>query len=248
VRDEPRGEDLAVVAIKTLGSRPRHARRGRSKKATDEQGEPDPVLITRITVIPADSFPDALAAKRWFSDSSKRDNWKQGLAYALKLANRVVHAHRVATADPYKRELSIDLAHRIRIGFGTGDQVAEGAWEQAHAIRPGRSKDSLLDPDPRVAAMLSGRDRARASDDLLLRARIDLDQERHAQAAIQTRAAVQALQLEGNTSGNQLERLELLAGIALKQDLTRQQIEELEQALAELERAAKRRMHGAPEG
>ena len=49
---------------------------------------------------------------------------------ALALVNRAVSAHRVAADDPHARDLSRAQALRVRLGYGTGDEVVDGAWDE----------------------------------------------------------------------------------------------------------------------
>ena len=87
-----------------------------------------------------------------------------------------------------------------RIGYGSGEQVAEGDWEAARELpAPKPSRSLLLHPQHRLAALLSGRDVALACEVLALRARVDLDQGRGREAALQLRAALDAAlaELEG---------------------------------------------------
>jgi hypothetical protein len=163
-----------------------------------------------------------------------------------------VYAHRVAAGDPYETEFSRDRAYRIRIGFGTGDQVAEGLWSEARSHWSGSdsvSRRSRIDPESVVAEMLSGRRPAYPADDLLLRARLDLDQGRTTQAAIQARAAARALAAELRDADPkeepppELAALEALEKSALRGDLDERRASKLEQIVSELERVARRRRH-----
>ena len=88
-----------------------------------------------------------------------------------------------ADADPAR-------ALVIRVGYGSGEQVAEGDWESARELpvpRRAPSARALLSPQERLAALLGGRDAALACEELALRARGDLDHGRAREAALQTR-------------------------------------------------------------
>ena len=207
MRGDPEGEQLAVVAFKTLGARARPllGPRRRSRGAGDAGGDPEPVAITRITVIAAEPFEHEQAARSWLAGTRSRGSADGYVTQALKVANRVVHAHRLAAGDPYETEISRERTYRIRIGFGTGDQAVEGLWREARSRSAGsdsRSRRSRLDPEPAVAEMLSGRRPTHTGDDLLLRARLDLDQGRAGQAAIQAHAAGKALAAELSDDGS----------------------------------------------
>ena len=102
--------------------------------------------------------------------------------------------------DPYVAEVRAGQALATRIGYGSGEQVAEGDWEAARELpAPKPSRSMLLHPQQRLAALLSGRDVALACEELALRARLDLDQGRGREAALQLAAGLDAAlaELEG---------------------------------------------------
>jgi hypothetical protein len=85
------------------------------------------------------------------------------VATALDVLNRAIHGHRIAAADPYVAEVARDGPLVTRIGFGSGEQVAEGDWEQARELPPVSPKrrdrhEAALQPQERLAALLGGRD------------------------------------------------------------------------------------------
>ena len=43
--------------------------------------------------------------------------------------------HRAAAADPYVREVELEDALVIRVGYGVGDDVADGHWERGARAR-----------------------------------------------------------------------------------------------------------------
>ena len=100
------------------------------------------------------------------------------VAAALAVLNRALHAHRIAAADPYAGEVALRHALVTRVGYGTGEQVADGGWTAARELPPERARiarESALRPQERFAALLSGRDAALACELLALRARLDLE-------------------------------------------------------------------------
>src|SRR5207247_2674377 len=94
-------------------------------------------------------------------------------------------AHRVAAADPWAIEVSPAHALVVRVGYGSGDLVAEGRYDDAlelprtdaSALARGRRGDAA-GPGERLAAILSGRDELLACEELVLRARADLEADR----------------------------------------------------------------------
>jgi hypothetical protein len=86
-----------------------------------------------------------------------------------------------------------------RIGFGAGEQVADGLWTDARELiaKPGhRRRATVLQPQARLAAVLAGRERALICEELALRARLDLDNGRDREAALQVLVALDAALVE----------------------------------------------------
>ena len=112
------------------------------------------------------------------------------------MLNRVLHLQRVAAADHATREVSRDQALVVRVGYGEGEQVADGRWapgpRAAPPPRPRPRRDAALRPQERLSALLGSRDAALACEELALRARADVDAGRRREAALQLRAALQA--------------------------------------------------------
>ena len=240
--DDPR--HVVVIGDLEAPRRRRLARR-RARTATAGAG-PGPVEVTRATVITTDPLPED-GAGAWL-DAVVRDP-EATVADALALLNRTIHGHRLAAADPYVAEVGAHQALATRIGYGSGDQVAEGDWEAARELPPPRpSRSLLLTPQQRLAALLSGRDVALACEELALRARLDLDQGRGREAALQLAAALEAAlaELEGwrgtDAVARRLDELHAhreavdgAARAALEGGLQAEDAEAVEAALARLE-------------
>ena len=191
------GDDARhVVVIGDLEApRRRRLARGRAKRAAPGAA-PGMVEVTRATVITTDPLPEDGAAA-WL-EAAVRDR-DATVGDALALLNRAIHGHRLAARDPYVAEVSAGQALATRIGYGSGEQVAEGDWEAARELPRQKPPRSMLHPQQRLAALLSGRDVALACEELALRTRLDLDQGRGREAALQLAAALDAAlaELEG---------------------------------------------------
>ncbi len=122
-------------------------------------------------------------------------------------------AQRIATADPYVREIAPPQALVIRAGWGEGEQVAYGRWLHARELRLSdrrtRGRTGVLRPQERLAAFLAARQRALLCEELALRARLDLDSGRLSLAAVELeRAYATALvELPGEDRPELSERL-----------------------------------------
>jgi hypothetical protein len=131
-------------------------------------------------------------ARAWLA---QLDPEREALA-AAGVLNRVLFAQRIAGAAPHIHEVSPAQALVLRAGFGEGEHVADGLWLDARELllsnkRAGR-RAAVLRPQERLAALLSGRERHLLCEELVLRARLDLDGGRVALAAIQLERAYAA--------------------------------------------------------
>jgi hypothetical protein len=125
---------------------------------------------------------------------------------AVAVLNRAIEAHRAAAFDPYAIEVTHDDAGAVRIGYGTGEQVARGAWTEAIAPPPARlarpKRYERLRPGQVMSEILAGQRGALEGEELLLRASLDVEHGRPRAAAV------------GLQAGIELASAELSAGVA----------------------------------
>jgi hypothetical protein len=256
VRSAERGEPDAVLVLKTLGAPERRLlRRRRGRELT--QAEPEPVPTSRATVVRPAPFPSPERAEEWLQGlRGESEEAEREVAAALALLNQALRAQRLASADPYVRDVSAEDALVTRIGFGAGQSVADGrfggAWElPRHGSR--RARRSMEAPEERFAALLGGRERVLPCEELTLRARADLDSGLTRQAALQARVALESLlvDLGGSLPDDARAALEAdrgpigsAANAALRGELSDQASAELAAAVARMEGALKRRRLG----
>jgi hypothetical protein len=204
VRGGPDGSPQSVIALKTLGAPERRMFRGkRPRKLTD--ADPEPVPTARVTMIAAEPFASTLEAEAWLAAlRHDRDALIEEARLGTAELNRMLRAHRAAAADPWSAvEVSPSHALVVRVGYGVGDLVAEGRFDddlelprtEVDALSRGRRGDTI-GPGERLAAILSGRDELLACEELVLRARADLDAHRPREAALQARIALEAVLAE----------------------------------------------------
>jgi hypothetical protein len=193
-----------VLVVATAGAPPPSRRRRRPKRI-DPAAESTPLPLTRVTVIRAhEPFDSAEDAGEWLAQTLADDDATDAAtADAVALLNRALHAHAVAAADPHGAELGGERAVAIRIGHGSGTEVAAGRFTEASEVAAQRSarsrrrrREEDLRPQERVAAVLGGREQLDACETLVLRARADLDAGRRREAALQLRVALEALLVE----------------------------------------------------
>jgi hypothetical protein len=181
--DEPE----RVVVLDTVGAGRRRGRLG----TRHPQATPDPASVptARATVIDPVPVSVERQARSWLSHM---DAAHEAGAAAATL-NRLLLAHRIATADPHVRDISPAQALIVRAGWGEGEQVAYGHWSHARELRWSERRRhrraAVLRPQERLAALLGAREQALICEELVLRARLDLDQGRHAHAALELEQA-----------------------------------------------------------
>jgi hypothetical protein len=150
-----------------------------------------PVTTGRATVIDVGRpLSDQASAESWLARAGEDE-----LERDLAVLNRALHAFRLATADAFVNPVGRHHLLVARIGYGAGDEVASGLWSQAlELIQPRRRqrRSKILHPQSRLAGLLSGREALLASEELALRARLDLDSGRDREAALQVMVALDA--------------------------------------------------------
>jgi hypothetical protein len=220
------------------------------------------VPISRASVIGASAFEDEPEAAQWLERLRRSEEEREGfIADSLLVLNEAVRAHRLAAGDPYVHEVARRQARSVRVGYGTGEEVAQGNWHAAYVVPEPRKRvgrRQMLAPQEQLAAIIGGRRPAWASEDLLLRARVDVDQGRSAQAALQLRTALETLAAELEVSEGErgaaetadrqalddaTRRVRHLAEGAAGEGLDGAATQALEDALRVAERLVRRRRH-----
>jgi hypothetical protein len=203
-RDEGEEDRQSVLVIETLGAPPPPGRRRWRPREAAPGAAPASLPLTRVTAIRAfEPFGSAEEASRWLEGAVETvERVDEIVAEGLGLLNRALHAQAAASADPHGQETGAERALLVRVGVGSGEEVAAGRFTLAHEVdvraptSRRRRREQELSPQERVAAVLGGRERIDACETLLLRARADLDSCRPREAALQLRVALEALLVE----------------------------------------------------
>jgi hypothetical protein len=252
-----------VLVLETLGA-PSPARRRRRRSREAEAGAaPASLPLTRATAVRAsEPFGAEEEAARWLEQASADEEAIDGLvAEGIGLLNRALHAHAIASGDPHVQALTPRRAVVVRLGYGSGEEVASGEFSAAREVdtqagpatrRQQRAEE--LRPQERLAAVLGGRERLNTCETLLLRARADLDAGRNREAALQLRVGLEALlvELRGalSDSGHEDDMATIegsrhdvgaLANAALQGDLNATQLQQVRDIQALCERVLRRR-------
>jgi hypothetical protein len=206
-------EPQHVVVLSTIGAERKGllGRRTRTRRAEPEPGA-TPVPVTRATVVDPVPLSAESQARTWLA---QLDPELEAQA-AADVLNRMLFAQRIAGAAPHIHEVSPAQALVLRAGFGEGEHVADGLWLDARELllsnkRAGR-RATVLRPQERLAALLAGRESHLLCEELVLRARLDLDGGRVALAAIELERAYAAalVELPREERGDLRQRIEEL--------------------------------------
>lgn len=260
-------EEVDVLVLRSSEARSGKRFRRRRLRRSKNTGEA-PAPNSAATVVWAREFKVEGAADGWLAERGNAPNLAESEAReALKLLNRALAAHRVAAGDPYVHELALTDALVTRIGFGRGEQVAEGRWLEALELPEPRDdrrrkRRRMLDPQIKLAGILGGRETVPLAEELVLRARLDLDMDRPRHAALQADLALEALleELGGGkleeANGDerqdddlrwlalQVERLEEMADSALSGEIDPESASVVEEVIERIERFLLRRRYG----
>ena len=188
---DPEAAAEHVIVFATLGAPERRRLARRKQHEALPEPEPTPVSTGRATVVDVGRPLVALEeASAWLEQAGDVE-----LEQGIEVLNRALHAFRIVTADPYLHPVSRGQAIVARVGFGAGEQVADGLWTDARELvqAEGRQRRTrVLTPQVRLAAVLGARERPLVCEELALRARVDLDHGRDREAALQVFVALDA--------------------------------------------------------
>ncbi|HWN73813.1 MAG TPA: hypothetical protein VNN15_08415, partial [Solirubrobacterales bacterium] len=104
--------DETVLVLERIGAPPATPRRRRRSRSAAADPDPAPLTLTRITAIRAsEPFESQAEAARWLDEACGDEDAVETLATeGIVPLNRALHAHAVASADPYGRQLSPEQA------------------------------------------------------------------------------------------------------------------------------------------
>jgi hypothetical protein len=224
--------------VQTIAAPPRPSRRRRRPRDSEAAAPPTELPLSRATAIRAyEPYESPEEAAAWLATATVNENTiDAAVDTGVALLNDALHAQAVAAADPHVAALTAERAVAIRLGYGSGDQIADGVFSEAREVdvatagSPRRRRQEELRPQERVAAVLRGRESFAVCEPLLLRARADLDSGRRREAALQLRIGIEAMLAELST--------------ALDDDDHRGDIAALEERRPAIEAAAERALAG----
>jgi len=192
--------DVLVVGV--VAAPASQARLLRKARQAERQAPPAEVPLSLVSFVkgtePLSNSRDA--ARRLDAIRVSEGEQQRWVRQGLGVLNLAIRAYRTGAPDPYAIEVTQRDARRVRIGYGTTEEVQNGLWQEAvelpPPLRPRAKRIERLRPSEAVAVVLSGEAEVLESEDLLLRALIDLDQGRTRAAAFQAASAVRLLPLE----------------------------------------------------
>lgn len=213
-----------------------------------ESADAEAVPTSRATIVRPSAFDSAADADAWLSELRADEELAEAeLAAAVVALNGALFARRLALADPYLAEVSADRALVARLGYGEGDEVVDGRYAAALELpRSGsrRVKRTMEAPDERFAALLGGREERLVAEELVLRARADLNAGRGREAALQARVALEALAAVAPALAEHREAVGTAANAALSGDLDDAALQAVTEAVMGMEAALRRHRLG----
>jgi hypothetical protein len=248
---------LYVLVLATLAAPERRRLRKRRRRLAGPSPEPTPVDTSRATVIDvSEPLKSEAEAAAWLAGAGEPE-----LSAGVAVINRALYVSRLVAADPYLNPVSRHQALVARVGYGIGEQVADGRWQEAvelsfPAQRRRARRRAALESQAGLAAALGGRAPTLICQELVLRARLDVEQDRLREAALQTLAALDAalteLPADPGAAGlaDRIAELRKLRGpvadaasTALSREPSRDQSGAVELALGRLEAALRARTY-----
>jgi hypothetical protein len=222
--------------LSTLGA-PERRRLGARRTRAIEEAEPTPVPTSRATVVRPEPFDSRAGAATWLAAlRGDRDAALAERDAAVRVLNLALRAQRAARGDPYVADVSGERSLSTRIGFGGGDAVADGRFAEALELPPAAARRvtrSMAAPEERFAALLGAREQALVAEELVLRARLDLNARRAREAALQARVALEALiaELPGADLVRWREPVGKAANTALRGEPDREELQRAVEAM-----------------
>jgi hypothetical protein len=218
-----------------------------------EDGPIEAVLVlggALATVVRPEPFASREHAALWLEKlRDQEDALHAEHLSALRIVNRALRAQRLARADHFVAELSAAAPLAVRVGYGQGESVADGRFADAVEVPRGgkrKVKRSMESPEERFAALLGGREAPLVAEELVLRARADLDASRPREAALQARVALEALVAERGDAelAGHREAVGVAANAALAGELSAAELDALTEAIEAMEAELRRHRLG----
>ncbi len=153
-----------VLIVQTLGAphpeRRKARRRPRRAKPVESPPPLPEVAVSRVTVVLSTPFDDPVKAKQWLDETAGDPQARAERAReALDVLNRGLDALREAAEDPLVHPASFHAAIAVRLGYGSGEQLADGHWTEARDLPAApHARHEDLDAQRRAALQLAGID------------------------------------------------------------------------------------------
>ncbi|MBN9622575.1 MAG: hypothetical protein J0H06_06415, partial [Actinobacteria bacterium] len=147
--------------MQTIAAPPRPSRRRRRPRGSEAAAPPPELPLARATSIRAfEPYDGPEEAAIWLAGATVNENTiDAAVEFGIALLNDALHAHAIAATDPHVATLSPERAVAVRLGYGSGEAIAEGAFSEAREVdvvagvsRRKRRQEELR-PQERVAAV-----------------------------------------------------------------------------------------------
>jgi hypothetical protein len=240
--------DVLVISVHGA-SAARIGLRRRARLAEAGATPADVPLLLATFVRGTAPMSDEREAQLWLEQTANSDAARNAwVEHAFDVINRAIRGYRAGARDPYVTEVTPRDPRRLRLGYGTTEQVGAGTWNVAAELPPPLAPRSdridRLRPSEVVGDVLAGRGVVLESEELLVRALLDLDFGRTRAAAHQVWAALQLLVGEIVLTGRLADVLQAhsaaladVVAAAVERPLEADELVELDEAIDAAERA-----------
>src|SRR5688572_18816409 len=101
---------------------------GRRRRPTPVDPDEEAVVpLTSVIVAGTERFDSRSEARGWLKETTSDAESRAALVRsATRLLNRALNALRAAARDPLVQDVGATRALAVRIGFGTGEEIADG--------------------------------------------------------------------------------------------------------------------------
>jgi hypothetical protein len=174
----------------------------RRTKDTSGASRPADIPVLRVMWIGASqALADSAVAGRRLERLRREEAEREDVVDAvLQVLNVAVRAHRAAARDPYITEVTRADPRAVRFGYGEARPLTQGQWTEAFLAPPPRAptvdRATRLGPSETVALALRDKLDLLESEELILRAILDIDQGRWRSAGLQLVGGLTLLRAE----------------------------------------------------
>lgn len=193
-------EDVLQIQIVSGATTSKGLRR-RTKDITGAAAPADVPVLRVMWIGASQGVGTAAIAEQLLERLRRAEPEREELVDAvLHVLNVAIRGHRAAARDPYLTEVTRADPRAVRFGYGEAGSLTHGQWTAAFLAPPPHAhpvdRSTRLGPSETVALALRNKLDLLESEELILRALLDLDQHRWRAASLQLTGGLTLLRTE----------------------------------------------------